>query len=342
MTLGARPMNEDQDNVIHVVFGADGHHRVTMPPPDAPAPVSEPPPAAPKDRDDPLADLYSREEVAKLFGVAVSKLRYWDRSRFIRPSVRRGRRRYYTFQDLIGIRAAKGLLDSGVPLREVRRSVDAIRQALPKVVRPLSELRVVAEGHAMLVRDPSGAFEAKTGQLVLDFKVETLREDVVRVLKREPSDQERQYAYERYLEGCRLDEDPTTFARAETAYREALHLDPSLANAITNLGNLEFRKGDLAGAERLYRQALLVDSEQPEALYNLGFLRLDAGEPAEALLLFERALKADPSFADAHFNAALALESLNQPRRARSHWSAYLELEPAGEWADIARRHLAL
>ncbi|MEM1416771.1 MAG: tetratricopeptide repeat protein [Myxococcota bacterium] len=322
-------------NVIHVVFGADGGYRLTAPDPSSDE--GAPPEAG---SDDPLADLYTREEVARLFALPEGRLRYWDRSGFLRPSARRGRRRYYTFQDLIGLRAAKGLLDAGLRLPEVRASVEAIRGALPKVVRPLSELRVVAEGRAMLVRDTAGTFEPTTGQLVLDFRVDALREDVVAALRRQPSDADRRSAYDRYLEGCRLDEDPATYARAEAAYRDALRLDPTLANAFTNLGNLRFRQGDESGAEALYRQALSVDPHQPEALYNLGFLALDDGQAEEAIPRFEGALEADPAFADAHFNLALAYEAVGRGADAKPHWETYLTLEPEGAWAEVAARHL--
>ncbi|MEO0322833.1 MAG: tetratricopeptide repeat protein [Myxococcota bacterium] len=325
-------------DVIHVLFGADGGYRLTTPDAD---PESAAQPEAPAlGGDDPLADLYTREEVARLFGLPEGRLRYWDRSGFVAPSARRGRRRYYTFQDLIGLRAAKGLLDAGLRLSEVRASVEAIRGALPRVVRPLSELRVVAEGRAMLVRDARGTFEPTTGQLVLDFRVDALREDVVAALRRPASEAERRTAYDRYLEGCRLDEDPATHAAAEAAYREALRLDPTLANAFTNLGNLRFRQGDEGGAEALYRQALLVDPQQPEALYNLGFLALDEGRAEEAIPRFERALDADPAFADAHFNLALAYEAVGRHADATPHWQTYLTLEPEGAWAEVAARHL--
>ncbi len=327
---------KDEDNVIHVVFGRDGGHRVQAPTQPPPEPQGSPP----TEHDDPLADLYTRAEVARLFGLSEGRLRYWDRTNFLRPSAKRGRRRLYTFQDLIGIRTAKGLLDRGVPLREVRRSVDALRAALPKVVRPLAELRVVAEGHVILVRDEDGTFEPQTGQLVLDFTVERLRSDVVRVLRREHAPQDRDQAYALYLEGCRLDEDPATFDEAEARYREAIRLDPALSNAITNLGNLRYRRGDVAGAEDLYQQALEVDPEQPEALYNLGFLRAERGDSARAAALFARALEADPTLADAHFHLALTLEAQGRWSEARPHWRSYLEFEPDGEWSHVAREHL--
>lgn len=341
-------MKDRDDNVIHVVFGGDGGYRIVETP--APEPPSEPTrePARVDRRasaeprsDDPLADLYDRAEVARLFDLDPALLRSWDRSGIASPSARRGRRRFYSFQDLIAIRVVKGLLEAGVSQRDVRRSVDALRTSLPKVVRPLAELRVVAEGHAMVVRAADAAYEPVTGQLVLDFTVDTLREDVVRALRREPSREDRRRAYDAYLEGCRLDEAPATWPEAEAAYREALALDPSLANAFTNLGNLRFRQGDVTGASDLYEKALVVDPEQPEALYNLGFLAMERGDPACSVTFFEAALEADSGFADAHFHLASAYDRLGRRADALPHWRAYLDLDPEGEWADVARSRLS-
>jgi DNA-binding transcriptional MerR regulator len=331
-------LSDDHDNVIHLGFDKDGNVRRRKGPPSGGGNGER---RAPARRGDPLADLYGRREVARLFGLSESRLAYWDRSGFIRPSGKAGRRRYYTFQDLIGIRAAKGLLDGGVPVRRVRRSVEALRNALPKVARPLSELRVVADGSAVLVRDGDGAFEPTTGQLVLDFRVDALREDVVRVLHaRQPDPQKRRSAYEHYLEGCRLDEDEATLDRAEEAYRRALALDPSLANAVTNLGNVRYRRGLFDEAAELYRRALHLDPNQPEAAYNLGFLAYERAAVEDAVHWFEQALKHDPSFADAHFNLAMAYQETGRPADARPHWQAYVRLEPNSPWSEIARRHL--
>ena len=327
----------DGNNVIHVAFGQGGGR---IEPRGVAGPSIEPV-RAPEERQDPLADLYSAADVARLFAVTPSRLRYWDRTSFLSPSGRRGRRRYYTFQDLIGLRAAKSLLDAGLPLQRVRKSVDSLRALLPKVTRPLNELRVVADGQSVVVRDAGGQFEPQTGQGVLDFDVKALRDDVVRTLRRhgELNDKKRS-AYELYLEGCRLDEDEATFARAEEMYRKALELDPTLANALTNLGNVRFRRGFPEEAEQHYRGALDIDAEQPEAYYNLGFLYYERGDAQAAVACFERAVARDPAFADAHFNLAMALEEVADHGSARRHWQIYLRLEPQGAWAEVARRHL--
>ena len=328
---------EDSENIIHVDFGPGGGRKI-----DEPVDLHEElfDGGSPSD---PIADLYTLQEVARVFDLTHGRLRYWDRSGFISPSARIGARPAYTFQDLISIRAAKELLDSGLPLQRVRRSVEALMKTLPSVASPLSELRVYAEAGEVIVRAESGAFEPQTGQLQIDFEVQSLTEDVVRVLRsgRAGSDQ-RQSAYEYYLTGCRLDEEPRTWDQAEDAYRLAIEADPSLGNAFTNLANIRYRRGETTEAERLYREALRVDPEQPEAHYNLGFQAFERGEHAQAVASLEAALDHDPSFADAHFNLAMALEEAGLATEARGHWETYLELEPAGTWAEVARRHLRL
>ncbi len=119
-----------------------------------------------------------------------------------------------------------------------------------------------------------------------------------------------------------------------------LDLDPSLAIAITNLGNIRFRRHDQPGAEELYRRALEVDARQPEAQYNLGYLVLERGQPDAAIPLFHGAIQADPSFSDAYFNLAMAYEQSGHPSDAKTYWRGYIGLEPEGTWSDIARQHL--
>ena len=323
------------DNIIHVDFASRMGRRFVpvRAPGDSAESVREP-------ERDPLGDLYTLRDAAKLFHLSESRLRNWEKSGFVARSSEVSGRRYYTFQDLIGIRAARELLDEGVALQKVHKSLRALRESLPKVSRPLSSLRIVADGQTLVVRDDRGAYEALTGQLVLDFNVTSLRDDVVRVLKRSGRENEHRQAYEKYLEGCRLDEDERTFEAAEAAYRRAIELDPSLANALTNLGNLMFKRDRLTEAEDLYARALKIDPEQPEAYYNLGFLLFERGSVAGAIDSFERALASDPGFADAHFNLAMAYQDLGKGPEARPHWEAYLRLDPESQWAEIARRHL--
>jgi tetratricopeptide (TPR) repeat protein len=287
-----------------------------------------------------LTDLFTQSEIVRLLGVSGARLRTLDRSGIVSPSGKRKGRRAYTFADLIQLRAAQSLLDSRVRLRDVSRAMLALKKSLPKVARPLAELRIVSDGRSIVVRTQDGDFEPLSGQMMLDFHVRELRNDVVRVLRPTAGRDRARTAYELYLRASELDEEPATMDEAEVLYRRAVELDPWLTIAYTNLGNIAFRRQDVDGAEKLYRQALQIDQKQPEAQYNLGYVMLERGKAEEAIPLFLGAIEADPKFADAYFNLAMAYEQIGQAQTARPYWSSYIQLEPSGTWTEIAKRHL--
>jgi tetratricopeptide (TPR) repeat protein len=327
--------------VIHVAFGPGGgriQHADPPAPPNANGKPLELTPDPPKSGE-PVTDVFSPREVAKLLNVTTARLRSLDKAQIVSPSAMRNGRRAYTFQDLIALRATHDLLAKRVRIKDVVQAIGALRRALPRVTRPLQELRIVSDGRRVVVQAEDGVFEPVSGQMVLDFRVDDVRDAVVRVL-RDANGARAKSAYDLYMRASALDEDPSTFAEAESLYKKAIELDPNLAIAYTNLGNIRFRQGDEPGAEKLYRKALEIDDRQPEAHYNLGYVMLERGKASQAVHYFESAIKTDPRFADAHFNLAMAYEALSDKAKARVHWKRYLELEPTGTWADIARDHL--
>jgi DNA-binding transcriptional MerR regulator len=329
------------DKVIHVIFGPGGG-RVSEPPPAAngattTAPGTLPPPPLSRE---PVSDLFTGPEVVKLLAISVGRLRSLDKAGIVTPSGRRRGRRAYTFPDIIALRAARDLLLRKVRLRDVARAVDNIRTSLPKVTRPLAELRIISDGQRVVVKSTHGSFEPLTGQMVLDFDVKSLRDDVVRVLRPVVGRDRARTAYDLYVKASQLDENPATIPEAEELYRRAIELDPWLAIAYTNLGNVCFRRGDEENAEVFYRKALEIEATQPEAQYNLGYVMLERGQAADAVTFFRGAIGSDPRFADAYFNLAMAYEQVGSPDKARPCWRKYLEIEPTGTWAEIARKHL--
>lgn len=289
---------------------------------------------------EPLTDVFTQSEIARLLGTSTTRLRSLDRSGIVSPSGRSRGRRAYTFADLIQLRTAQTLLDRRVRLRDVSRAMIALKKTLPKVTRPLAELRIVSDGNSIVVHTQDRKFEPLSGQMVLDFEVRELRDDVVRVLRPAAGRDRSRTAYELYLRASELDENPETMAEAEELYRHAVELDPWLTIAYTNLGNICFRRQDIVAAEELYRRALEIDGKQPEAQYNLGYVMLERGNTTESIPLFLGAIEADPLFADAHFNLAMAYEQAGESEKARPYWSSYIKLEPSGTWTEIAKRHL--
>jgi len=287
-----------------------------------------------------LTDVYTQTEVAKLLHMTRGRLRSLDRAGVVSPSGRLKGRRAYTFNDVIALRAARDLIAQRVRPKDVARAIERIRSVLPKVIRPLSELRIASDGKKVVVKTDEGAFEPLTGQMVIDFEVKQLREDVVRVLRPAIRQERSRTAYELYLRASELDEEPDTMDEAEELYREALKYDPYLAIIYTNLGNIRFRRSDELQAEQLYRRALELEPRQAEAQYNLGYIMLHRNKPDEAVEFFKGAIDNDSRFADAYFNLAMAYEQLGELDQARQCWKRYLEIEPSGTWADVARQHL--
>jgi DNA-binding transcriptional MerR regulator len=109
--------------------------------------------------------LYRGRDVARILGITRRRLQYWAKSDLVPPSVRTpGGHHRYTFQDLVALKAAKRLIDAGVSIQRIRRSIQALRRTLPNVRRPLVELLLVATGDVVLVLHRGTAFEAVSGQ----------------------------------------------------------------------------------------------------------------------------------------------------------------------------------
>jgi len=110
-------------------------------------------------------NLFSANQICTIAGISRRQLQYWDKSSLINPSHRtEGGHGRYTFSDLIAIRAAKKLIDAGVSVQRIRKSIGQLKHILPTIKKPLEELTLVATGDVILVFYEDTAFEAITGQ----------------------------------------------------------------------------------------------------------------------------------------------------------------------------------
>jgi DNA-binding transcriptional MerR regulator len=109
--------------------------------------------------------LFRSSDVQQLLQLSRRQLQYWADTDLVRPTVRtRGGHHRYTLEDLVALKAAKRLIDAGVSVQRIRKSIRALRKILPTVHRPLAELVLVATGDVVLVLKDGAAFEAATGQ----------------------------------------------------------------------------------------------------------------------------------------------------------------------------------
>jgi type IV pilus assembly protein PilF len=161
-------------------------------------------------------------------------------------------------------------------------------------------------------------------------------------------------------------------AEAEKSFTQALELDPRLTDARNNLGAVFDATGRKDQAERQFLQVLDDQSySSPEkARLNLGILYLSEGRNDEAIFQLRQAVQINPKFWRGHYELASALDKaglldeaareyevaapdyklngeyqyriglaymkLDQPGKAREHFSRCQELSPGSESASKA------
>jgi tetratricopeptide (TPR) repeat protein len=300
-----------------------------------------------------MIELYSIRDVSRILAVQESRLRYWMQTGFVGPTVRKGGRFYFTFTDLIAVKAAKDLLATGMPLARVRKNVEALRHALPGDTHPTTKLRVCCDGETIVALADDIAFQPIGGQVVMAFNVPSFGEHVVQTLampraeavpaavEDNPTEANGgSTAYRHFVEACAA-EDRGDTQTAEHLFRLAVELEPHMAAALTNLGNLVYRQGELQEARGFYERALEHDPNQPEARYNLANLLEDLGHTELAISELRRVCSAAPEFADAHYNLGIMLAQVGGTTQAAQCLTRYLELDGASDWAQHARTFLA-
>ncbi len=244
----------------------------------------------------------------------------------------------YTFRDLIALRTIGELRANGIPLRKIGRALNSLKRLLSEVQHHLSELKVFSDGSHITVRVNGQNMEALTGQILLDFDGELAS---VQPLPPQPAPAPRERESEAWFQkGLFLEETGAPMEQAVEAYRKAVELNPNAAGALVNLGTIHYRLGQFKEAERYYEQSIEADPQYPLAHFNLGNLYDERGDLTRAERCYQDALRLNPRYADAHFNLALLCERRGDALKAVYHWKAYLKLDGASTWSDIARRQL--
>ncbi len=273
-----------------------------------------------------MRQMLSTAEAARVLGLREAQVREWVRSGLCRPA-RQGRRYAFSFQDLVVLRAARELREHGVPAARVRRALATLAGALGED-RPLSGVRIRADGRNVVVHEGGTAWHPETGQTLLNFEVDELARRVEdlgdRAEEKAAADDPAREAREAFQLALELeDHDP---AAACEAYARALDHDPDLVDAYVNLGRLAHDAGDARQAARLYGHALGISPEDPVIHFNLALALEDTSGASAAAAHYERALELDPAFADAHFNLAGLCELLGRGADALRHYGAYKKL----------------
>ena len=246
--------------------------------------------------------------MAEILGISASRLRSLARSVLVDP--KRGDQNEYrfSFADVIILRTTRDLMESGIPLRRVKRVLNSLREQLPHD-QPLSALHITSDGDS-----------------VVDFSVQELAEKIApiagAIVERTPISEmtaDDWYDLALDLEGVATD-------RAKEAYTRAIVLNPGHVHAHLNLGRLLHEAGEIESAEAHYRQALSANPESALAAFNLGVALEDLDRVGDAIEAYQRALRFEPDTASAHYNLSRLYEERGLSQEALRHLADYKRL----------------
>jgi tetratricopeptide (TPR) repeat protein len=149
---------------------------------------------------------------------------------------------------------------------------------------------------------------------------------------------------------------------AVESYQKALQLkqaitndkDPNatktLAAYYNNLAEAYSKAGKTDDAVKTYQQAAQADPTGAAQFYfNMGAVLTNAGKADQAIDAFDKCIAADPNRADAYYQkgvnligkATLQGDKTIAPPGTAEAFQKYLQLQPAGPYADVAKQMLA-
>jgi tetratricopeptide (TPR) repeat protein len=265
---------------------------------------------------------YATRDVSDLIGLKPAQVRHYAHRGLLRPTRGRHGEYRFSFQDVVLLRTAKGLLDARVSARKAYKVLLKLKSELDSV-KTLTSLRIYAEGSNVVVREENSLWNAETGQGHLDFSVQSLADNVAALAERNFNAAQALDELDSddwYNLGLDLEEvDPE---RAPEAYERAISLDPSNADAHVNLGRLAQLRGNLKQAKRCYERALVEAPDHALAFYNLGTL-FDELEELDTAIDYYRQAEIVP---DAHFNLARIYELKGDELASLRHMRRYRAL----------------
>jgi tetratricopeptide (TPR) repeat protein len=123
-----------------------------------------------------------------------------------------------------------------------------------------------------------------------------------------------------------------------------------LAAYYNNFGEAAGKSGKIDDAVKAYTQAAQVNPEGAAGYYyNAGAVLTNAGKVDDAIAAFDKCIAADPNRADAYYQkgvnligkATLQGDKMVAPQGTAEAFQKYLELQPTGSYADVAKQMLA-
>jgi tetratricopeptide (TPR) repeat protein len=119
------------------------------------------------------------------------------------------------------------------------------------------------------------------------------------------------------------------YTDARQALERSLQINPSLAEAEYQLGQLAGQQGSRQEAIQHWKKAVELQPHHAQALFSLGTMYLESGELAEAESAFLRALATDPGNMKMEYDLALVQNKLGKSEEAKQHFERYRRMQEA-------------
>src|SRR5262245_35514311 len=194
---------------------------------------------------------YSLREAARILEVPAARLQALARAGFLAPQRGPIGPVSFGFQDLLLLRTTRSLVESGVPMRRIRRTWASLREQLA-AGSPLSSITVHADGEEIVATDGTASWRPDSGQVLLNFETSEIAERAAGVA-----------------------------TPARRRFGSALEGTPALAGA-TDLPEARDEGAETPGEDPSLRPSA-------EEWYELG-CELEASAPAQACEAYQRAL----------------------------------------------------
>lgn len=272
---------------------------------------------------------YTAGELCQTLQVPRERLRAWTRAGLIVPVDDQHGIAYFDFRQVSGARTLCSLVEAGVTIEQVRKSLLQISAWAATVDHPLAQLAILEKDGDVLVRVGENLAEP-SGQLRFDFEAQP-DEPVVELPSDKPT------ADELFESGCDVEAEGK-YKEAEACYRRSLLVGGPDAVCSFNLANVLYAQGRRAEAAERFYQVVEIDNQDAGAWNNLGAVLAELKRSQEAIVAYEKAIEL--AFYDAHFNLAELFDGLGRKASAREHWQAYLRHDSTGVWASKARQRL--
>ena len=303
-----------------------------------------------------------------MLGLSPARLRAYVKAGLLCPQRGEAGELRFSFQDLLLLRTAEGLVTERLPPRRVRDALKKLRQRLP-TERPLTGVQLDSDGDQVVVRDGDTAWQADSGQVLLTFDgpraaatdsgdVRSLAEarrpsaepqpgwpgdgdgdgDAIPTVRAAPPRDELGMVRDAGAPiGAAVDPD----ASDAGPRKEAAAASPAAsAESFYQLGcSLEDTAPE--AARSAYQRAISLDGRHTDAHVNLGRLMHESGDLPFAEEHYRAALALRPKDTTALFNLGVVLEDRGRPDDALRMYEATIAIEPANADAhfNAARLH---